>query len=83
MKKVLFLVHSCQKYIDTIDRLETKISKFEENEQNKKNFDNNLDEIIKEYNRYKERVEKSLNEHLKKEEELVIALEKKEVQLSS
>ena len=72
-----------QKYIDTIDRLETKISKFEENEQNKKNFDNNLDEIIKEYNRYKERVEKSLNEHLKKEEELVIELEKKESQLQN
>ena len=72
-----------QKYIDTIDKLETKIGKLEENEQNKKNFDNNLDEIIKEYNRYKERVEKSLNDHLKKEEELVIELEKKESQLQN
>lgn len=72
-----------QKYIETIDKLEAKIGALEENAQNKQNFDNNLDEIIKEYNRYKERVEKSLNEHLKKEEELIIDLEKKESQIQN
>ena len=72
-----------QKYIDTIDKLESKIEVLKEHAQNKQNFDNNLEEIISEYNRYKERVEKSLNEHLKREEELVIELEKKENQLQN
>ena len=68
-----------QKYIETIDKLEEKIMILEENNQNREKFDNNLDEIINEYNRYKERMEKSLNEHLDKEKELMNEVENKEI----
>jgi len=64
-----------EKYIDTIDKLEEKIS---ENNQNKANFDSNLDEIIQEYNIYKDRMEKTLKEHIKKEDELNVKLARKE-----
>ena len=37
--------------------------------QMKENFDNNLDSIIEEYNKYKERMDKTIKEHIKKEEE--------------
>ena len=67
-----------QKYIDTIDKLEEKISSLEESYQSKENFDKNLDEIIQEYQRYKERMEKSANEHLKKEDELKNEIQKKD-----
>ena len=72
-----------QKYIETIDKLEEKIMILEENNQNREKFDNNLDEIINEYNRYKERMEKSLNEHLKKEKELMNEVESKEILLQN
>ena len=42
----------------------------EETNLKNQNFDNNLDEIVKEYNKYKERMENKINEHIKKEEEL-------------
>ena len=44
----------------------------------KENFDNKLDSIIEEYNKYKERMEKTLTEHIKKEDELSNELDKKE-----
>ena len=64
-----------QNYIDFIEELEEKIA---ENEQNKTKYDNNLDGIIKEYNKYKERTEKELNEHIKKQEELNNEIAKKD-----
>ena len=45
-----------QKYIDTVEELEDKIEVMEETNLKNQNFDNNLDEIVKEYNKYKERM---------------------------
>ena len=67
-----------QKYIDTIEELEDKIDVMEETNLKNQNFDNNLDEIVKEYNKYKERMENKINEHIKKEEELKTEIEDKE-----
>ena len=67
-----------QKYLEIITDLEQKIEIYEENEQKGKNNDDNLEEIIKEYNSYKERMEKSINEYIKKEEELNMELDNKE-----
>jgi len=50
----------------------------EETNLKNQNFDNNLDEIVKEYNKYKERMENKINEHIKKEEELKTEIEDKE-----
>ena len=67
-----------QKYIDTIEELEDKIDVMEETNLKNQNFDNNLDEIVNEYNKYKERMENKINEHIKKEEELKTEIEDKE-----
>ena len=67
-----------QNYLDIINDLKEKNEIYENNIENKENFDKNLDEIINEYNIYKERMEKSLNEYIKKEEELNLELENKE-----
>jgi hypothetical protein len=67
-----------QKYIDTIEELEDKIDVMEETNLKNQSFDNNLDEIVKEYNKYKERMENKINEHIKKEEELKNEIEDKE-----
>ena len=67
-----------QNYLDIIDDLKEKNEIYENNIQNKENFDKNLDEIINEYNIYKERMEKSLNEYIKKEEELNSEIENKD-----
>ena len=40
-----------QKYIDTVEELEDKIEVMEEKNLKNQNFDNNLDEIVKEYNK--------------------------------
>ena len=67
-----------QKYLEIITDLEKKIEFFEEN--NKKNeIDNySLEDILSEYSSYKERMENSLNEYIKKEEELKMELDNKE-----
>jgi chromosome segregation ATPase len=67
-----------QKYIDTIEELEDKIDVMEEKNLKNQNFDNNLEEIVNEYNKYKERMENKINEHIKKEEELKNEIEEKE-----
>ena len=51
-----------QNYLDIIKDLKEKNEK---NAKNKGNLDKNLDDLIKEYNSYKERKEKSLNEYIK------------------
>jgi len=67
-----------QKYIETIEEMEDKIDAMEEKTLKTQNFDNNLDEIVAEYNKYKERMENKINEHIKKEEELKNEIEDKE-----
>ena len=67
-----------EKYLEHIEELEDKIVVMEENNFSKQNIDDNLDEIILEYNKYKERMESKINEHIKKEEELRNELDNKE-----
>jgi len=67
-----------QNYLEIITDLEQKIEIYEENEKKGKNIDDNLEEILKEYNSYKERMEKSINEYIRKEEELNMELDNKE-----
>ena len=67
-----------EKYLDIINELQEKVEIYEENDKNEENIDNNLNEIINEYNSYKERMEKTIGEYIKKEEELNIELENKE-----
>ncbi len=62
-------------YIDTIEELEGKLS---ESGMTKEDFDNKIEEIIKEYNRYKERMEESIRQSINKEEELNNELDKKD-----
>ena len=56
-----------EKYLETIDDLEEKLVAMEEANINKKNTDHTLDDIILEYNKYKERMDKSIKEHIKRE----------------
>ena len=62
-------------YIDTIEELEGKLS---ESGMTKEDFDNKIEEIIKEYNRYKERMEESIRQSINKEEKLNNKLDKKD-----
>lgn len=68
-----------EKYLETIDDLEEKLVSMEEANLKKKNTDHTLDDIILEYNKYKERMDKSIKEHIKKEEELNGELESKDI----
>ena len=67
-----------QKYLEIITDLEQKIEIYEENEKKGNGVGDNLEEILKEYNSYKERMEKSINEYIRKEEELNMELDNKE-----
>ena len=67
-----------QKYLEIITDLEQKIEIYEENEKKGNGVGDNLEEILKEYNSYKERMEKSINEYIIKEEELNMELDNKE-----
>ena len=78
-KKILINMKTeVEKYLEHIEELEDKIVVMEENNFSKQNIDDNLDEIILEYNKYKERMESKINEHIKKEEELRNELDNKE-----
>ena len=68
-----------EKYLETIDDLEEKLVAMEEANLKKKNTDHTLDDIILEYNKYKERMDKSIKEHIKKEEELNGEIENKDI----
>ena len=72
-----------QKYLEVIDDLEDKIEAMEEANHKKQNTDNSLDEIIEEYNKYKERMDKAIKEHIKKEEELKNELENKDITIQN
>ena len=72
-----------QKYLEVIDDLEDKIEAMEEANHKKQNTDNSLDEIIEEYNKYKERMDKAIKEHIKKEEELTNELENKDITIQN
>ena len=67
-----------QKYLEIITDLEQKIEIYEENKKKGNGVGDNLEEILKEYNSYKERMEKSINEYIRKEEELNMELDNKE-----
>ena len=67
-----------QKYLEIITDLEKKIEFFEENNKKNEIDDNNLEDILSEYSSYKERMENTLNEYIKKEEELKMKLDNKE-----
>ena len=68
-----------EKYLETIDDLEEKLVAMEDANLKKKNTDHTLDDIILEYNKYKERMDKSIKEHIKREEELNGELENKDI----
>lgn len=72
-----------QKYLETIDDLEDKLEAMEEASHKKQNTDNSLDEIIVEYNKYKERMDKTIKDHIKKEEELTSELENKDITIQN
>jgi len=67
-----------KKYLETIDELEQKNEILEENAKNQENMDDRLDDVLNQYNSYKKRMEESMMEYIKNEEDMKKQIDEKE-----
>ena len=71
-----------EKYLDTIEELEKKNEILEEKVKKQENIDKKLDNVLNEYNSYKKRIDDSILEYIKKEEEMNKEIDEKETKIS-